>query len=122
MYWVFIKQRISFLALADLLCPIAPIGLCLGRVANFINGELWGRVSHVPWAVIFPRSAAPGTPVDLIAPRHPSQLYEALLEGALLLAYSQWRFWRTGAARSPGRLSGEFLILYAVVRVVKSDL
>lgn len=58
LYWVSRKQRISFLALADLLCLIAPIGLLLGREANFINGELWGRVSHVPWAVIFPSSAA----------------------------------------------------------------
>ena len=118
LWWVSRKQRISFLSLGDLLCSIVPIGLLLGRVANFINGELWGRVSHVPWAVIFPHSAAPGTPVALIAPRHPSQLYEAFLEGALLLAYSQWRFRRTGATRTPGRLSGEFLILYAIVRVV----
>ena len=118
LWWLSRKQRISFLSLGDLLCPIAPIGLLLGRIANFINGELWGRVSHVSWAVVFAQSAAPGTPIEMIAPRHPSQLYEAFLEGALLLAYSQWRFWRTGASRNPGRLSGEFLILYAVVRVI----
>jgi phosphatidylglycerol:prolipoprotein diacylglycerol transferase len=118
LWWVSRKCRIRFLLLSDLLCPIAPLGLLLGRIANYINGELWGRVSDVPWAVIFPHSAPPGTPIGLIAPRHPSQLYEAFLEGALLLAYSQWRFWRTGASRTPGRLSGEFLILYAVVRVI----
>ena len=118
LWWVSRKSSVRFLVLSDLLCTIAPIGLLLGRVANFINGELWGRVSYVPWAVIFPQSAEPGTPVALIAPRHPSQLYEAVLEGAFLLAYSQWRFRRTKAACTPGRLSGEFLLLYAVVRII----
>jgi phosphatidylglycerol:prolipoprotein diacylglycerol transferase len=90
----------------------------LGRVANFINGELWGKITDVPWAVIFPLSAAPDTPVHLIQPRHPSQIYEAALEGALLLAFVQWRFWRSDVVRAqPGRLSGEFLIGYALVRM-----
>jgi phosphatidylglycerol---prolipoprotein diacylglyceryl transferase len=118
LWWLSRNYHVRLLVLGDLLCPIVPIGLLLGRVANFINGELWGRVTQVPWAVVFPNSAAPGTPVDLIAPRHPSQLYQAFLEGAFLLAYSQWRFWRTGATRTPGRLSGEFLVLYGVVRII----
>lgn len=118
LWWIARTYRISFLRLGDLLCPIVPIGLLLGRVANFINGELWGRVSDVPWAVIFPKSMPPGTPIDMIAPRHPSQLYEAALEGLFLLIYFQWRFWRTNAPSSPGRISGEFLVLYAIVRII----
>jgi len=118
LWWISRKYKIPFLTLGDLLCPIVPLGLFLGRLANFINGELWGHVSHVAWAVIFPKSAPPGTPMALIAPRHPSQLYEAFLEGIVLLIYSQWRFWRTGAIQTPGRLSGEFLVLYALVRIL----
>ena len=94
--WYGRSQGIPFVHLADLVATTAPAGLFFGRIANFINGELWGKVAYVPWAVIFPRSM-PGTPIDLIAPRHPSQLYEAGLEGALLLAYMQWRFWRSDA-------------------------
>ena len=89
----------------------------MGRIANFINGELWGKVTNVSWAVIFPQSAPIGTSLELIFPRHPSQLYAAVLEGLLLLIYSHWRFWRTGVLALPGRLTGEFLAFYAVVRV-----
>jgi len=116
--WISYKFKLSFLRLSDLLCTIVPPGLLLGRIANFINGELWGKVTTVPWAVIFPKSAAPNTPFDLLAARHPSQLYEAALEGAVLLVYTQWRLWRTDAQKTPGRLSGEFLVLYAVVRII----
>jgi phosphatidylglycerol:prolipoprotein diacylglycerol transferase len=116
-WWVTKKLNLSFLQLGDLLCPLVPPGILLGRIANFINGELWGKVTQVPWAVIFPQSALPGTPVEQIAPRHPSQLYEAGLEGALLLVYSQWRLWKTDVLASPGRLTGEFLAIYAVVRI-----
>jgi phosphatidylglycerol:prolipoprotein diacylglycerol transferase len=116
--WFARANGIPVLHLADLVASTAPAGLLLGRIANFINGELWGKPSEVPWAVIFPRSPAVGDPPQLV-PRHPSQLYEAALEGALLLAYMQWRFWRTDAVRArPGRLAGEFLILYACVRVL----
>jgi phosphatidylglycerol:prolipoprotein diacylglycerol transferase len=116
--WLSRKFKIPFLRLGDLLCPIVPLGLFFGRVANFINGELWGKPSDAPWAVIFPLSAPPGTPLEQIAPRHPSQLYEAFLEGAVLFVYMQWRFWRTGAAARPGQLSGEFLLFYALVRIL----
>jgi len=115
--WLAFKLDVHFLRLGDVLCAIAPIGLFLGRIANFVNGELWGKVATVPWAVVFPKSVSPGTPLNLIAPRHPSQIYEALLEGALLLAYTQWRVWSTDALKTPGRLSGEFLALYAIVRI-----
>ena len=118
--WFARSRKLPFLHLSDLIVSVAPLGLMLGRIANFINGELWGKVSSVSWAVIFPASAEyEGTPVSLIPPRHPSQLYEAALEGALLLAFMQWRFWRTAVVRvSPGRLSGEFLIAYSVVRMI----
>ena len=117
-WWVAKKLKLSFLQLGDLLCPLVPPGILLGRIANFINGELWGKVTQVPWAVIFPQSASLlGTPLEQIAPRHPSQLYEAGLEGALLLVYSQWRLWKTDVLASPGRLTGEFLAVYAVVRI-----
>src|SRR5260370_18680958 len=88
------------LMLADLLALVTPMGLFFGRLANFINGELWGRVSDVPWAMIFP-GAGP-------APRHPSQLYEALLEGALLFGVLFWLTHRRGALRQPGLLAGVF--------------
>lgn len=117
--WFVRKHKLPWRPVADILVTLAPPGLFFGRVANFINGELWGKVSYVPWAVIFPKSAPDGTPLTTIAPRHPSQLYEALLEGLFLTAYTQLRFWRSSATRErPGQLAGEFLILYAGVRAV----
>ncbi len=117
--WFSRKQRIPFSHLADLIVSVAPLGLLFGRIANFINGELWGKITNAPWAVIFPLSAPEGTPVSEIAPRHPSQLYEAGLEGLFLFAFMQWRFWRTDVTRrQPGRLAGEFLIAYAIVRAI----
>ncbi|MFA6289601.1 MAG: prolipoprotein diacylglyceryl transferase [Opitutaceae bacterium] len=117
--WFSRGKKISFLQLGDLIVSVAPLGLFFGRIANFINGELWGKISVVPWAVIFPLSASEGTPVGEIAPRHPSQLYQAALEGLLLFAFMQWRFWRTDVTRRhPGRLAGEFLVAYAVVRAI----
>jgi len=118
-WWFSRRSGLPFLRLFDLAATTAPVGLLLGRIANFINGELWGKISTVPWAVIFPKSAPDGRPVEQIAPRHPSQLYEAGLEGALLLVYLQWRFWKSDVARQqPGRLTGECLVLYALVRIV----
>lgn len=117
---VFARHRkVPFLHVADLVVTTAPFGLMLGRIANFINGELWGKVSTVRWAVVFPESAPFGTPLTDIPPRHPSQLYEAFLEGALLLALFQWRFWKSDAVRArPGELTGQFLIAYSVVRMI----
>lgn len=116
-WYVARKCKITLLQFADMMTPLVPVGFLLGRIANFINGELWGNVSNVAWAVIFPRSA-PGMPLESIAPRHPSQLYEAATEGLILLLYMQWRFWRTGAQKHPGRLSGEFLLVYSVSRII----
>ena len=112
------RQKIPILHLWDLVASTAPAGLFFGRVANFVNGELWGKPTDVPWAVIFPRSMPEGTPLHLILPRHPSQLYEAAMEGLLLLGYLQWRLWRSDTLRArPGALAGEFLIGYACLRI-----
>jgi phosphatidylglycerol:prolipoprotein diacylglycerol transferase len=119
LFWMVKKHKLAWRPLADILVTLAPPGLFLGRIANFINGELWGKISYVPWAVIFPKSAPEGTPLAEIAPRHPSQLYEALLEGLFLTLYTQWRFWRSDITREKsGHLAGEFLVLYAVVRAI----
>lgn len=116
LWWFSRTEKISFFHLGDLIASAAPPGLFLVRIANFINGELWGKPTTVPWAVIFPRSADPGMPV---LPRHPSQLYEAVLEGLVLFAFVQWRFWRSDIVRTqPGRLAGEFLIGYAIMRAI----
>ena len=113
LWWFSRRARISFLHLGDLIVSAAPVGLFLVRIANFLNGELWGKVTSVPWAVIFDESG--GGPL----PRHPSQLYEAALEGGLLFWFVQWRFWRTSVvAAQPGRMAGEFLVGYALVRII----
>jgi phosphatidylglycerol:prolipoprotein diacylglycerol transferase len=117
--WFVRKHMLPWRPVADILVTLAPPGLFFGRVANFINGELWGKVSYVRWAVIFPKSAPLGTPLTAIPPRHPSQFYEALLEGLLLTIYTQLRFWRSRVTREgPGQLAGEFFILYAAVRAI----
>jgi phosphatidylglycerol:prolipoprotein diacylglycerol transferase len=119
MIWLVRKHQLAWRPVADILVTLAPPGLFLGRIANFINGELWGKVAYVPWAVIFPRSAPVGTPLNEIPARHPSQLYEALLEGLFLTIYTQLRFWCSPVTRErPGQLAGEFLVLYAVVRAI----
>jgi len=100
-------RSISVLSLGDITCAVGPIGLFLGRIANFINGELWGRPTDVPWAMIFPH----GGPL----PRHPSQLYEAALEG-LLLFLVLTALIRAGALRRPGLIIGCFAVGYAVAR------
>ena len=117
--WFVRKHKLPWRPVADILVTLAPPGLFFGRVANFINGELWGKVSYVQWAVIFPKSASFGTPLTSIPPRHPSQLYEALLEGLCLAVYTQLRFWRSRVTlERPGQLAGEFFVLYAIVRAV----
>src|ERR1700689_255942 len=103
-----LHRRISILSLGDVTAAVAPIGLFLGRLANFINGELWGRPTDVPWAMIFPN----GGPI----PRHPSQLYEAALEGLLLLAVLGVLV-RCGALKRPGLVSSTFAVVYGVLRI-----
>lgn len=106
------RVKIPFRVLADLAATATPPGLFLGRLANFVNAELWGKPTDVPWAVIFLH------PETAPIPRHASQLYEAALEGLLLFGYLQFRFWRTRTAQiRPGQLAGEFLLGYAFVRI-----
>ena len=101
------RRKIPALPLGDLTCAVAPIGLFLGRLANFINAELWGRPSDVPWAMVFP-GAGP-------LPRHPSQLYEAALEGLVLLIVLAIAV-RAGALKRPGLILGMFAMGYAIAR------
>jgi len=118
LWWWSRRRGLPLLPVADLIVTVAPAGLFFGRIANFINGELVGRATQVSWAVIFPHPEF-DRHLGSAFPRHPSQLYQAALEGLLLLSYLQWRFWRSDTARTrPGALSGEFLIGYAIVRVV----
>ncbi len=141
------RHRVSWTGIGDNLCVVAPVGLFFGRVANFINGELYGRIGSVPWAVQFPKElydspdlaeravAASGGAVDaaqlielahhdpkavailkeVLPPRHPSQLYEAFLEGLVLFAIL-W-FLRTRTRQPRGVLTGLFFILYAILRI-----
>jgi phosphatidylglycerol---prolipoprotein diacylglyceryl transferase len=109
--WTARKRKVSFWNLTDGLALAAPVGLFFGRIANFINGELWGRPSGVPWAVIFPQA---GDPVPV--PRHPSQLYEAFGEG-LLLFIALWFIRKTAWGKQNGVLSAAFLVIYAVARI-----
>ena len=102
------RRGISILSLGDLTCAVATIGLFLGRLANFINGELWGRPTDVPWGMVFPT----GGPV----PRHPSQLYEATLEG-LVLGLVLWLLMRSGFLKRPGFIIGAFAVGYAIARI-----
>lgn len=103
-----LRRGINPLAVGDMVAAAAPIGLFFGRIANFINGELFGRATDVPWAMVFPN----GGPV----PRHPSQLYEAALEGLLLFAILAWLIWRTDIRRYPGAIGGLFLAGYGCAR------
>jgi len=103
--WCCRRNRVDVFRVADLVAITAPVGLGLGRIGNFINGELFGRVTDVPWAMVFPN----GGPL----PRHPSQLYEFLLEGVALFAIL-WTLRRR--AWPPGVLASVFLILYGAVR------
>jgi phosphatidylglycerol:prolipoprotein diacylglycerol transferase len=109
-----LAQKISLLRLADLVAPCVPFGLFFGRLANFINQELWGAQTNVPWAIRFQEI----TPLGLVLgpPRHPSQLYEAVLEGVVLFAVLWWMFWKTQARYEPGKLVGAFLFFYGLFR------
>jgi phosphatidylglycerol:prolipoprotein diacylglycerol transferase len=105
------KRNLSVASLGDITCAVGPIGLLLGRIANFINSELWGRPADasVPWAMVFPN----GGPL----PRHPSQLYEAGLEGIVLFIILALMI-RAGALKRPGLILGSFIALYGVARII----
>ncbi|MBL1376866.1 prolipoprotein diacylglyceryl transferase [Zobellella iuensis] len=104
--WLFArKHRKTFFTVSDFIAPLIPFGLGAGRIGNFINGELWGRVTEVPWGIIFPAAGA--------LPRHPSQLYQFALEGVALLIILNLA-WRLKAPR--GVVSGLFLLCYGLFR------
>jgi phosphatidylglycerol:prolipoprotein diacylglycerol transferase len=108
--WLFCRRRkLDVLAIGDLVTSVAPIGLFFGRIANFVNGELWGRHSDVPWAMVFPRAP------DLL-PRHPSQLYEAGLEGIVLLLILQFCFRVLRWHERPGLIAATFFTGYGLFR------
>lgn len=116
--WLYaIRHNIPKLQLADLVAYTVPPGLLLGRLSNFVNAELWGRPTDLPWAVVFPGNAAQDCPgVLTLCARHPSQLYEAALEGLLLGALLLWLAWRRGAFKRSGTLVGVFLAGYGAAR------
>jgi phosphatidylglycerol:prolipoprotein diacylglycerol transferase len=104
--WLFARRhRRTFLAVADFAVPLMPLGLMAGRIGNFINHELWGRVTDLPWGVVFPAAG--------LDPRHPSQLYEAFLEGVVLFALV-WIY--SSRPRKPGAVGGLFLAGYGIAR------
>jgi phosphatidylglycerol---prolipoprotein diacylglyceryl transferase len=109
--WFAYRNGISILSLGDITTAVAPIGLLLGRIANFINGELWGRPADpsLPWAMVFPS----GGPL----PRHPSQLYEAALEGLVLFTILAVMI-RMGALKRPGVILGSFIAIYGIARII----
>jgi phosphatidylglycerol:prolipoprotein diacylglycerol transferase len=108
------KEKLQWLRLHDYVACCVPFGLFFGRLANFVNQELWGAPTNVPWAVRFVEATAYGPALG--PPRHPSQLYEAGLEGLLLFAILWLMFWRTKARYEPGKLVGVFIFFYGVFR------
>ncbi len=117
--WFCRREKIPMLSAGDLFAYAAPAGLFLGRIANFINAELWGRQTDLPWGVVFPGAAAQTCPgVAGLCARHPSQLYEAVLEGLIPGLALLWLIWWRGALRFPGRVMGVFLISYGLARFV----
>jgi len=111
MAYVAWRDKLNFIRVVDYVAVGVPMGMLLGRLANFINGELWGRIATVPWAMVFP-----GAPDEL--PRHPSQLYQAGLEGLALLIIMMVLFWKTGARYRPGLLAGVFTLGIGIARFV----
>ncbi len=111
MLWYAKKHQHSFWNLADNMVCTASLGIAFGRLANFINGELWGRPSQVAWAVIFPQANDP-----ILTPRHPSQIYQAFAEGFLVFGIILL-LRRTAWSKRPGALSAGYLVLYALARI-----
>ncbi len=110
MLWVSWRGKLNFLRVTDYVSVAVPFGMFFGRIANFINGELWGRPTNAPWGMVFPR-------VDNL-PRHPSQLYQAALEGILLFAFLHLAGRSQAVRERPGMMTGLFLMGYAVARSI----
>jgi len=109
-----LRNRLDPLRIGDIAAAAAPLGLFFGRIANFVNGELWGRPTTVPWGIVFP-GAGP-------LPRHPSQLYEAALEGVALFALLAWGTWGRKLLNRRGVLMGMFIAGYGVIRISLENL
>lgn len=118
--WLFSRRHsLHTASMADTLAFAAPAGLLLGRIANFIKPELWGRPSDVPWAVIFPGDRAQDCPgIEGLCARHPSQLYEAGLEGLVLGLLLLFLVWRRDWLKTPGQTAGLFFIGYGISRFI----
>lgn len=119
--WFARRNDVRLLSIADLVAPVVPLGLFFGRIANFTNGELWGRVTDVPWAIRFCNERilqAYGFCPAGNEPRHPSQLYEAGLEGLLLFALLWLAVWRLKLLSKPGFVTGIFLLGYGLSRAL----
>lgn len=119
--WLYARaQNIDKLQIADLVAHTVAPGLLLGRLANFVNAELWGRATDLPWGVAFPGRAAQdcGQALGEICARHPSQLYEAAMEGLILGAVILWMVYRGNAFHAPGRILGTFLAGYGIARFI----
>ena len=110
MAYVAWRDRLNFIRVVDYVSVGVPMGMLLGRLANFVNGELWGRVTDVPWAMVFPAADE--------LPRHPSQLYQAGLEGLAMLVIMMLLFWTTRARYRPGLLAGVFTLGMGISRFV----
>ena len=108
------REKLPWLRVHDYVACCVPFGLLFGRLANFVNGELWGATTSVPWAIRFVETV--GGQAVLGNPRHPSQLYEAALEGVVLLAILWAMFWHTKARYQPGMLVGAFIFFYGIFR------
>jgi phosphatidylglycerol:prolipoprotein diacylglycerol transferase len=108
------KQKLNWLRVHDYVACCVPFGLFFGRLANFVNQELWGAATTVPWAVRFVEPTPFGPMLG--PPRHPSQLYEAALEGIVLFCILAFMFWRTKARYEPGKLVGAFIFFYGCFR------
>ena len=109
------KEKLPWLRVHDYVACCVPFGLFFGRLANFVNHELWGAETNAAWAVRFPEMVANGEMI-LGPPRHPTQLYEAGLEGLVLFAILWWLFWKTEARYQPGKLVGAFILFYGLFR------
>jgi phosphatidylglycerol:prolipoprotein diacylglycerol transferase len=110
------KEKLPWLRIHDYVACCVPFGLFFGRLANFVNHELWGAPaqSNIPWAVRFPEIIGGFTALG--PPRHPTQIYEALLEGVMLFVILWWMFWKTEARYQPGKLVGAFICFYGLFR------
>ena len=108
------KEKLNWLRVHDYVACCVPFGLFFGRLANFVNHELWGAPTNVAWAVRFPELI--GGMTVLGPPRHPSQIYEAILEGLVLFAILAWMFWKTQYRYEPGKLVGAFTFFYGLFR------